>query len=72
MQTVMSELAIYRVGKLVAMFCFIIDKALAAEMTWHSWVYLTQHCWQCGSYKVSPVVAQSLKKIENTKYLAYF
>ena len=29
----MSELAIYGVGKLVAMFCFITCKVLAAE--WH-------------------------------------
>ena len=28
---VMSELTIYRVGKLVAMFCFITCKVLAAE-----------------------------------------
>ena len=29
--TVMSELAFYRVGKLVATFCFITCKVLAAE-----------------------------------------
>ena len=29
--TVMSELAIYRVGKLIATFCFITCKVLAAE-----------------------------------------
>ena len=29
--TVMSELAIYRVGKLIATFCFITCKVLATE-----------------------------------------
>ena len=29
--TVMSELAIYRVGKLIVIFCFITCKVLAAE-----------------------------------------
>ena len=39
--TVMSESATYGVGKLVAMFCFITCKVLAAE--WHDqhgWTYL--------------------------------
>ena len=36
--TVMSELAIYRVGKLIAMFYFITSNVLAAE--WHD-----QHGW---------------------------
>ena len=33
MQTVMSELAIYGVEKLIVTFCLITDKVLAAE--WH-------------------------------------
>ena len=67
----MSELAIYGVGKLVALFCFITSKVLAAE--WHD----AHGCTELSTadnvvHTKFPYGSSKLVKIEDIKYLPYF
>ena len=66
----MSELAIYRVGELVATFCFINCKVLAAE--WHDkYVQTKLNTADNVVYIKSPSGCCKLGKSENVEYLTF-